>query len=746
MAARIPQIEQRTSVSALPGTPRASPPDAIGRALGQVGDVLSRAAAQTERGLAERSREEERRARILRADEDRRELVRAHVELSRFELDAATEQSQIAEADAESPYGHGERVAAAFDKRAAALREKFAANEAASGFVAQHVESARTRHLIGALAFERKQTEVANARDFGAIVEERSSRLAADETEYDRQVEAVKAAAAMLGRSEKERDHAMDVLAFRASEGLVERNPAAAADLLGRRLGMGRGPAGLTPDERAQWEKLPAGDREAYAEAVRRTRAAPDKQTIVVSGTVPAAPAGEPGKTGVEWIDRITVEQARALRVRAISLQREGMAAIQAVVRTTEADAREAAGRGEVRPIRSVDDYVAAYGEPGREAHRRASKIADHAETFAAMSPMSLAGIRSVLNKPLPAVGAPPGDYKDESDAQQIRRAEAGRILTRRQQDWISAASEQKIAKVAPIEWKSPDDDIAEMRRRQDVALMAPDYAGTPRPSGVLTVPESAGFRDSWSRLDGMTRARVLRSMKGALSDWRVFDATVAQIAPDDVVVQSAAGIAAQPGERSLSIASTLLRGDDILNPGKAARGEDGKPVGRAVALPADFDAVVGEALDEAMASNPGLRQTAKQAVAAYYAAIASDAGKFSKDKADSGLVKRAISDVIGEVVPWSGTGSFVAPWGMPADAARSALDRAYFEAMDRAGYGDQAMVARSRSRLIADPGAQGRYYIAAGDKPLKDKNGDLIVLDIRPPTLPPGLAERVPR
>lgn len=744
--ARVKEYQQQTSVGHLPGSPRATPSDEFARALVGIGEAGMRAAETMARRDREASDEAERRARILKAEEDRRETVRAHVEMADFELGASQAQQQLADQDAENPWGHGERVAADFDARAEKMLGKFQ-NEAARSYAREHVANARTRHLLAAMQFERGQIVRKEGRDFERVVDARSASAAASDADYNVQAEAIEAAGVMLNQPEAVREKARGVLAYRTAEGLVARDPSAAAVLLGQRLGMDRGPTGLTADERAQWASLPAGDREAYAEAVRRARAAPGKQTVVVSGTVPAEPAGEPGKTGVDWVDRLSVEQAISLRARAEAGTRDGRARAQREIHAAEADATAAAHRGEVGAVPSREAYVAAFGEQdGAEQYRRAAQIPEFGRQIAALSGATIEAHRAVLSAPLPGPGAPAGDYAEAAKWRDITARASAHLIERRQRDWMTAVGQERIARIGRLDWGDPREAEAELRRRQPVAKMAPPYTGAAAPAGVLTRPESEAFQRSWPSIDSMSRAGTLRLMRDALDDQATLRATIQQIAPDSAVVMAASSLVGQAGERPMTIAARLLRGDDLLNPNKQARTEDGKPVGKTVPLPADFNARLDEALGDSLAFLPGSQQAARQVVAAYYTALASEAGLYTQEGAKSAsadLIARAVEDTIGPVVGWAGLGRVIGPWGMTADQTSAALRRAWAEMRDSPNAPDLDV---SRTRLVADPNAQGRYFVAAGERLVSDKAGRRVVLDIRPPTMPRDLPAQVPR
>ena len=750
---RIPFYESQTSVGHVPSTPRAPVDDGFGRALVEVGGIGTALAGSE-------ARREDARQRVLREDEDRRALVDAHKSIAAFEASTAVAQGELEEQYASKPFGHGERVLKRIDEDSSKVLGTIQ-NPRASAYAEQQVASIRARSIVSSARWERARADQNRGEDIAKVGNDLGDVLAADDSRYADSEEQVRSLAAVsqMDPGDKRIEAALDAMAVRAGLGYATRNPGEALALFDQRLGVkpvDRPPSGLTAEQRATWQSLPPAERGAFAQVQLATNADPKSQhrVIVPAGALVQPPdtsieaEGKPGKTGVAWVDRLPPETVIQLRNRAESAFKQDVGALQASIRAQVSDAEAAARNGVSLPIPPLASFVGAYGDKGADMHAVASRIPLRAAALGSMSTLDAQGLSDAVSKSVPQPGGAPGVYAQDAETQGMVVHNVKSIMDARQKDWITAAGVQGIAVVNPIDWSKGEAAVtAELRSRQAVAQSAPRYAPGATP-GALTQPETDAFRKGWHQLDPQGRAGMLSMLKDSLSDPAVYAATIHQVAPDSAAVRVAAQIAARQGNGwtpagapAMATAATVLRGEDMLNPTKAAKGNDGKPP--TFAMPKDFETRYAETVGEALASNPQAFGEGMQAARAWYAATMADRGLYGKDNADSDVVKEAVAATIGAVVPWRGTGSVIAPWGMDPGLARNRLNEAWAAQMTANGYTGGPFDQPERTRLIA--AGEGRYLVAAGAGFMQGRNGP-IVLDINPPAWPKGLVSKIPQ
>jgi len=239
---------------------------------------------------------------------------------------------------------------------------------------------------------------------------------------------------------------------------------------------------------------------------------------------------------------------------------------------------------------------------------------------------------------------------------------------------------------------------------------------------------------------------QLFAALRNAAGSDKAFASMMQQIAPDSPVRSFAGLIASKKAQLTLQshifspdvvaqsgdVASTMLRGEALLDPSKQAKGADGKPrtslyLPETKTLQAAFQDQVGTAF----AGYPGAAQTAFQAASAYYVGKAADTGRLAADSKDidSDLVKEAITATIGAVVDYNGRGQVVAPWGMDENQFTSAVQRAFAGQKGRVHWPDGQPLALDALGL--KPAGSGSYYMTAGRGYLVDQSGAPVVLKL---------------
>lgn len=679
--------------------------------------------------------------------------VEAHKIASRLELETIEEQAGLEDAYARAPFGHGERVAESFDKRASKALESVS-RPRARGWLEQHIASARTQRMVGALKWERAQADKNALSDLGEERDVAGARAMQDDAQYAPAVEKFTAMAELLGKRGDERvERAIDEIAYQAAQGRVARDPGGTLALLDQRMGLAptqRGPvsvnlvnakpdavAGMLSDLTGTKVEAPAG---APAATTFKVKEGSRKDVVaalsLALGVAPPDTAveatGSPEKTGVPYIDRLGPAQLRALRNEAERTYRGNVSGLQATVRAGERDMAVLANRGDVAGARKAlpaeATYVAAYGEGGREKYAEALEVVEFAEIVGSRMTATEAEL-TAPPPPGPEPGANPGAVAAHDKRMKFDAKAREAILKARYADPIQAAHDQKIAKIVEIDWQKTDEAIAILKDRAVVdAAMRRTYATGAKPT-ALTVRETERLRDGWHRIPDNSRAQILRMIGVAVGpESPTYRGTLAGIAPDSVATQVAGNIAAKDGAQALAVASLVLQGEAMLNPGKAAKREDGKPT-QSVPLPKDFDKVYAEVVGEALPQAGREFDAGRQSVAAYYVASSQNSGLYGKENADPKRVKEAITQVMGAIIPM-GAAKIIAPWGMSGDEARKNW-YTQWEAVVR----DNRFAGKPESNLNAMtpvPLSEGRYTLQIGVEVLKNAYGAPIVIDIR--------------
>jgi hypothetical protein len=225
--------------------------------------------------------------------------------------------------------------------------------------------------------------------------------------------------------------------------------------------------------------------------------------------------------------------------------------------------------------------------------------------------------------------------------------------------------------------------DISEKLRQRTIALggMRAQY-GVQVPLRPLLPQEAQQLGGALDAATPKQAAEMFAVLREATGDDKTFRGMLAQLAPDSPV-RAVAGVLASK-QRALTmvrnwiaddvvagsrdVAATILEGEAALNPSKAAKGKDGKP-DRSLVMPGDeeLQTKFKDEVGDAFAGRPGARDTAWQAVKAYYAGKATQTGRIAANAqdVDGDLVRESVKAVLGNAVDYNGRGTVFAPWGM---------------------------------------------------------------------------------
>lgn len=324
-----------------------------------------------------------------------------------------------------------------------------------------------------------------------------------------------------------------------------------------------------------------------------------------------------------------------------------------------------------------------------------------------------------------------------ENDAKQLREAP------------LLAYASTTGHTVAPLDMAAlmagdVDAIAGQIAERQDILATLQKQRGPNAGDAVLLPQEASALAGAIGKANPAQAVKLFGTLRQVFNDPAAYRSAMQQVAPDSPVKAEAGRIYAlqRPAGQSDGainsgslngqygdVALAMLRGEALLNPGKAAKEEDGKGGAFKMPPPTDFERQIGVSLKGAFAGRPEEYATALQGIRAYYASKAADAGDMT-GVVNGTLLTQSIKAVVGEKVRIEGR-EVVPPWGMSASQFKDVADTYVQARLRLAGIEDPGDVA-----LVNVRGRPGYYGLQRGIEPVVaprlDKNGNPIPLMIR--------------
>lgn len=475
--------------------------------------------------------------------------------------------------------------------------------------------------------------------------------------------------------------------------------------------------------------KIPYKETREYVAAV-----APP--SLTVAEAVAAKPEGQ--KTGVPAYDMLTVPQVIQMLGQTNSAVEKQQAQVRAQVETRAADDLAAYGDGKAvaNPI-TAGEFVDAYGvTEGTRRFAGYQQAQRYAADVSQLSTMTPAQIASAIKAKEPK----PGDgYAVASKLHGAYVNAARQVLRQRDADPIAYAGASGLGQVGELNPGDPARFAAELKNRAGLAATMADKFGTRYT--LLTTTEADGLTQQLQGYTAPEKSQFLASVRGALSDERSYHAIMAQLRPDSPVTAMAGSLLALPAATKVEVAAggmfrdaqtltaaqvaqKLLIGEDLLNPTKDAKGNDGKPK---FPMPSETDlrATWTDYTGAAYAGAPDTEAATYQAFRAYYAAEAARAGKYDGvfDPKIAAQAARAVTGGVADV----GASTVVLPYGMDEGAALDKIEQAWDS--QRVALGLPAGITLDKIGLQTI--GNGVYAVSAGTGPLRDATGRPVTLRI---------------
>jgi hypothetical protein len=280
-----------------------------------------------------------------------------------------------------------------------------------------------------------------------------------------------------------------------------------------------------------------------------------------------------------------------------------------------------------------------------------------------------------------------------------------------------------------------------QIAQRMDMLATIRKQYGDEAGNAPLLPQEASMLAGALAKAPPQAAVKLFGTLSKTFEDPVAYRAAMQQIAPDSPVRAFAGMIFAeqrattlQPGSlfsgavkaNAGDIAKTLLEGEALLNKSKGDKAEDGKgapfPMPSPSEMTTEFESVVGTAF----AGRDGARETAFQAVRAYYAGSAAKSGDITGEL-DSKRVREAVRAVLGEPVDVNDSEVFP-PWGMDEDEFTDKLESAWSTQAQNLTPGAPVDFDDYALRQAGN----GVYLVVAGNGQfLTDRNGKTVRLTV---------------
>lgn len=274
---------------------------------------------------------------------------------------------------------------------------------------------------------------------------------------------------------------------------------------------------------------------------------------------------------------------------------------------------------------------------------------------------------------------------------------------------------------VAELEAFDPTDPES-VRARWEAYEMVSEYFKLP-PGSMITAEEGDMLRDAWRDSDAKGRVAMLKGLRSGMDD-NAYAAFMGGLFESRQQFMAVVGglAAADPG-----VAFDIVKGDEL-------RRGDGK-----LAPPeADARPTIDKYLGDALRLRDDLFSPLNDAVGAYYAKMAADAGDHS-GTINPGRLDQALETVTGGVVEWNGHQLLPPVRGMDSDAFEDLMDGLSDQTMEDFGNGVPTALTGGRVTvehlrrygLVATVGA-GRYALFIRSQAVLSENGNPFIIDLK--------------
>ena len=414
-----------------------------------------------------------------------------------------------------------------------------------------------------------------------------------------------------------------------------------------------------------------------------------------------AAPASRPvieqpaTFKGMDW------EQQDALKSMAETRMRQDQARLQAEVDLKVRDATAMQADGKVDPFNFTQEtFTQAYGADGArrfQDYQSGRMMAADIGSYMTMSPTQIEASLQANQERVNGVASGGGSgYAAADQRQQLRIRAAQSVVKMQQEDPQAYAVKAGLSTAKSLDMGDPAKFGAELASRAATASMLRDTYKTP--FTLLMKNEATALSAGFNKMSSEQKLAYLGAVAKSVTDPQAAASVFQQIAPDSPVTAVAGKLMTMTGSSPIgagmfssgttynpkTVATMIIQGEELLNPSKAMKKEDGKPVNLIMPKEQDLRDPFNNAVGAAFTNQPQSAEVAYQSVKAYYAAKMAQLGDYS-GIVKSSAVEEAINAVTGGASDFRNT-KVIRPWGMSDDNFKDNAKKAFDAEMVRLG------------------------------------------------------------
>lgn len=445
---------------------------------------------------------------------------------------------------------------------------------------------------------------------------------------------------------------------------------------------------------------------------------------------------GSQGQKG-DWSDYLNPEKVPLYYEQAQSHMTRQQVGFRAGLEQRVKDSVTMASVGQDIPnIPKMADFLSAY--PPDEAAMKYTDFARNVQfgkDYNALAGATPAQQQDIIDRNLPVVG-------DGFDAQQKHYDQlvqtADQVNKARMTDPIQFGKDQGLVDSKPLDFNDPQAFTKQLTSRFNAASSMSQSFGTP--VMPFSKAEATGISTALDNMPAQGKLSFLSSIKQSTVDPNAYRAAIQQIRPNSPVTAMAGAFLALPGSTAnqggwfsgsdaapfSKVAEQLVKGEDLLNPSKGDKGDEGKghfPMPPDAKMQASFQTYVGDAFR----GYPQQQHEAYLSYKANYAAITADKG-MAAEMLDDGTSQTSLHQIIG-VVDKSGSGHVIVPPGIDASTFRDQAKVNFESTMTAHGFDPKKW---SFSDIgLQNTGTSGVYRLTVGSQNLLDKDGNPVTLAV---------------
>jgi len=446
------------------------------------------------------------------------------------------------------------------------------------------------------------------------------------------------------------------------------------------------------------------------------TRVASDvlagRSPVPAAGPTPVISSGAPASAAAPAAARPAIEQPAsfkamdweqqdALKSLAETKMRQDHARLQAEVDLKVRDATAMQADGKVDPFNFTQEtFTQAYGADGVrrfQDYQNGRVMAADIGSYMTMAPAQIEAALQANQTKVDDLAKTDGAGYAAADARQQLRIKAAQSVVKMQQDDPQAyAVKAGLSTAKPLDMGDPAKFGAELAGRAATASMLRDTYKTP--FTLLMKNEATALAAGFNKMSSDQKLAYLGAVAKAVPDPQAAQSVFQQIAPDSPVTAVAGKLMTMMGSMPIgagmfssgttynpkTVATMIIQGEELLNPNKAMKKEDGKPVNLIMPKEQDLRDPFNNAVGAAFTNQPQSAEVAYQSVKAYYAAKMVQLGDYS-GTFNSSVIKEAIEAVTGGASELRNT-KVIRPWGMDDASFKDNAKRAFDAEMQRLG------------------------------------------------------------